>query len=94
MRERRKHTLKQLNRHRKELLEQFYYKNYVSLQEIVRQTEQNTVLQFYVLDVFLEILNQLRSKGTTTFFNLVVESIQQNNKKCEDWKKGYPQPKM
>ena len=81
----REQTLKKLKWHKGELLEPCYSKKYDSLQDILRQTKLNTVFELFIVDVFREIFNQLRTNGTTKFSKLVAETKHQ---KTEDRKKG------
>ena len=57
-----------------------FKKKYDSLQDILRQTKLNTVFELFILDVFREIFNQLRSNGTTKFSKLVAETKHQKTR--------------
>ena len=52
----------------------------MSLRDVLRQTELNTVFELFIVDVFREILNQVRSNGTTKTSKLVVETEHQKTR--------------
>ena len=61
-----------------------FKKKYDSLQDVLRQTDLNTVFELFIVDVLRQIFNQLRSNATTKISKLVVETIHQ---KREDGKR-------
>ena len=52
----------------------FFMKKHDSLQDFLRQTELNTVFEMFIVDAFREIVNQLRSNGTTKVSKLNVQT--------------------
>ena len=83
-------NLKKPKWHKGELLEPFYSKKYDSLQNILRQTELNTVFDLFIVDVFREIFNQLRTDETTKFSKLVAETNHQNTRGSKKRSCQYP----
>ena len=63
----------------------FFKRNFDGLQNILRETELNTVCELFILNVFREIFSQLRFNGTTKLSKHIVDS---KNQKMPGSKKG------
>ena len=64
----REQNLKKLKWHKRIIRAILFKKKYDSLQDILRQTKLNTVFELFILDVFREIFNQLRSNWYNEVF--------------------------
>ena len=84
-----KTNLKKLKRHRRSIRASLFTKTFGRVQDILRETNLITVFEFFILEVFREILNQLRSNGTTKFSNSL---LKRNSKKREVRKGLLPVP--
>ena len=61
----------------------FFKRKFDRLQNILRETELNTVFELFILDVFRYIFSQLRFNGTSKFSNYVVDSEHQKTWRCK-----------